>query len=335
MGRLRFADLLTVGGRIYHETHYAPMLQLQGHARQIALDIVTADGRRLPALVNAVVESDDDGTPRVVRVAIFDATERREYERELLRAKERAEQSEARALLLARTLQRSLMPPAPPEIDGLDLAAIYRPAGAGDEIGGDFYDVFQLASDDWVVAIGDVQGKGVQAAVVTMLARHTIRAAAVQHERPSRVLDTVNRVLMVQGVDRFCTVAVMRLRRVPTGEWQATLSLGGHPLPILQRAGGHAAPIGRPGSLIGFYDEVDLADTEVRLGSGDALVLYTDGVTEGRRGDAWFGEAGLIRSIERGAPSTQELAEGVLEDVLDFQGGRPRDDVAVVVLRVP
>ena len=335
VGRMRFADLLTVGGRIYHETHYAPMLQMQGHARQIALDIVRADGRRLPALVNAVMDTHEDGSPSVVRVAIFDASERREYERELLRAKERAEQSEARALLLARTLQRSLMPPTPPDVEGLELSAVYRPAGAGDEIGGDFYDVFQLGVDDWVVAIGDVQGKGVQAAVVTLLARHTIRAAAVQHPEPSQVLATLNHVLVVQGVDRFCTVAVARLRRDPTGEWRAVLGLGGHPLPILKRADAASGPVGRPGSLIGFYDEVDVTDTELLLDSGDSLVLYTDGVTEGRRGDSWFGEARLTDSIDRGAATAHDLAEGILEDVLAFQGGLPRDDIAVVALRVP
>src|SRR6185312_12851732 len=120
--------------------------------------------------------------------AVFDATERRAYERELLRAKRRAEESEAHATDLARTLQQTLIPPAPPEIPELDIAAAYRPAGAGDEVGGDFYDIFELASGSWVIALGDVRGKGVQAAVVAALARHTIRAAAVRASQPSEVL---------------------------------------------------------------------------------------------------------------------------------------------------
>src|SRR5919112_3487534 len=102
IGRRRFVDLLTPGGRIYHETHYAPMLRMHGSARQIALDLVRADGERLPALVNAVLETDESGAPVLVRTAVFDATERRGYERELLRSKQRAEASEAQATALAR-----------------------------------------------------------------------------------------------------------------------------------------------------------------------------------------------------------------------------------------
>ena len=105
-----FAHLLTAGGRIYHETHYAPMLSMQGRAREIALDIVRSDGRRVPVLVNAVLDRAPDGSPRIIRAAIFDATERRNYERELVEAKKKAELSEARATALARTLQQTLMP---------------------------------------------------------------------------------------------------------------------------------------------------------------------------------------------------------------------------------
>ncbi len=174
IGRRTFAELLTAGGRIYHETHYAPMLRMQDKVREIALDIVGGDGQRLPALVNSVLERDTNGAPVVIRTAIFDATERRRYERELLLAKLRAEESEAHATLLAKTLQH-LIPPAAPDVPGLDLAATYRPAGSGEEVGGDFYDVFEIAAGDWVVAVGDVCGKGVDAAVVTAVARHTIR----------------------------------------------------------------------------------------------------------------------------------------------------------------
>src|SRR6185437_13804275 len=98
--------------------------------------IVCADGTRLPALVNSVLQRDEDGKPVAIRVAVFDATERRRYERDLVRAKELAEESERRATLLARTLQRTLLPPVPPEIPGLDVAARYRPAFSGDEVGG-------------------------------------------------------------------------------------------------------------------------------------------------------------------------------------------------------
>ena len=178
VGQRRLSTLLSVGGQIYVETHVAPLLLAAGQVRGIALELVTAAGERVPVLMNATLVRDDGDVPTGVRVAMFDATERREYERELLAARARAEESEARARLLVRSLQEALIPPVVPVIDGLQLAAAYRPAG-GDEVGGDFYDVFQVGVDDWIVVVGDVTGKGVEAAKVTALARYTIRAAAV------------------------------------------------------------------------------------------------------------------------------------------------------------
>jgi len=334
VGRKNFADLLTAGGRIYHETHYLPMLTMQDSAREIALDIVTSDGTRLAVLVNSVLERDVSGAPVVVRTAVFDATERRGYERELLLAKERAEQSEARATALARTLQRTLIPPAPPRIAGLDVAATYRPAGNGEEVGGDFYDVFEVANGDWVVVIGDVCGKGVDAAVVTALARHTLRAASVSQELPSRALDTLNQVLLHHETDRFCTVALLRLRHRDDG-WRGTLACGGHPLPLLIRTGSGAVELGSSGSLIGVLDQPTWQDTDVDLRPGDAIVAFTDGVTEGRNGEDFYGDNRLRASVIRHAGSATSLAEGVLADVLEFQSGDARDDIAIVAVSVP
>ncbi len=186
VGRRSFAELLTAGGRIYHETHFAPLLRMHGTVAEVAFDLVRSDGDRLPVLVNAVLEAEADGSPKLVRIAVFDATHRRAYERELLLAKQRAERSEARAQALARTLQSTLIPPSPPNLPGLDVSAAYRPAGDGEEVGGDFYDVFQIKSGDWVVALGDVCGKGVEAAVVTALVRYSLRALTVQEERAER-----------------------------------------------------------------------------------------------------------------------------------------------------
>jgi sigma-B regulation protein RsbU (phosphoserine phosphatase) len=334
VGRRNFADLLTAGGRIYHETHYLPMLTMQDSAREIALDIVTSDGKRLAVLVNSVLERDAEGSPVVVRTAVFDATERRGYERELLHAKERAEQSEARATALARTLQRTLIPPAPPHIDGLDVSATYRPAGNGEEVGGDFYDVFEVRTGDWVVVIGDVCGKGVEAAVVTALARHTLRAASVSHELPSQALDTLNQVLLHHEADRFCTVALLRLRH-RDDRWTGTLACGGHPLPLLIPLGGEPVELGESGSLIGVLDQPTWHDTEVDLQPGDAIVAFTDGVTEGRHDEDFYGDDRLRASVARHAGSAASLADGVLADVLDFQSGDARDDIAVVAVSVP
>ncbi len=333
VGRRTFADLLTVGGRIYHETHYAPMLQLQGHAREIALELVQADGGRLPVLVNSVLERLDDGAPAVVRTAVFDATERRAYERELLQAKRRAEESEAHATDLARTLQKTLIPPAPPQIPGLDIAAAYRPAGTGDEVGGDFYDIFELSDGSWVIGLGDVRGKGVQAAVVAALARHTIRAAAVRAGRPSEVLRVLNTVLLQGDVDRFCTSVVLFLRRIDN-VWHAIVSCGGHAPPLLVRSQKDLSAFGEPGTLLGVVDDPAVVDTAVTFKPGESLVLFTDGVTEGRRGREFFGEARLEAAVAANRGAAQSIVDGVLDDVLAFQGDYPRDDIAIVVVGV-
>jgi sigma-B regulation protein RsbU (phosphoserine phosphatase) len=334
VGRRRFVDLLNAGGRIYHETHYAPMLRMHGKASEIALDVVTADGGRLPVLLNAVLERDPSGEPWVVRLAVFDATDRREYERELLRAKQRAETSEARARALATTLQQTLIPPTPPVVPGLDVAAAYRPAGTGEEVGGDFYDVFQIAEDDWVVVLGDVCGKGVDAAVVTALVRFTVRAVTVQQPGAAAALHALNDILLRHRVDRFSTVVLVRLRR-RDGRWTLTLSSGGHPLPLLLSGTGRPTAVGEPGTLVGVFDQPRFTDVEVVLDHGDGLLLYTDGVTEGRGEDGFYGDQRLhdVLSTQRGPAA--DVAAAVLDSVLRFQGGRATDDIALVVVRVP
>lgn len=335
VGRRTFADLLTAGGRIYHETHYAPMLRLQHEVRAIALDVRTSDGGMVPVLVNAVLERDEEGRARVVRVALFDATHRREYERELLRAKERAEVSEARARSLAETLQQTLIPPLPPRVPGLDVAAGYRPAGQGHEVGGDFYDVFQVGVDDWVVVLGDVCGKGVEAAVVTALVRYSVRALSVQTADPAQALEGLDEVLLAHGsTGRYCTVVVARLRRVDDA-WTVTVSLGGHPPPLRLVPGDRPEPVGRPGTIVGVFESMARGETELVLSPGEALVFYTDGVTEGRRERELYGEERLGRILDGLDADAATVVDVVLGDVLEFQSGVPRDDVAVVVVKVP
>jgi sigma-B regulation protein RsbU (phosphoserine phosphatase) len=284
-------------------------------------------------LVNAVLETGPDGAPRLIRVAVFDATHRREYERELLRAKQRAERSEAHAQELARTLQSTLIPPSPPSLPGLDVSAAYRPAGDGEEVGGDFYDIFQIGPGDWVVALGDVCGKGVKAAVLTALVRHTLRALTVQEPAPSLVLAALNQVLLKEGSDRFCTVVLVRFRRDDLG-WLATVSAAGHPLPLHLGRDGQVREAGETGSLVGALDQVRTSDTELRLEPGDLLTMFTDGVTEGRCGREFFGEQRLRDAVVR-HHDARYPAENIVADVLEFQHGTARDDIAVVVVRVP
>ena len=339
VGAKRFVDLLTGGGRIYHETHYRPTLQLHGEAHEIALEVVAKEGTRMPVLVNSVVDK-SPGHEGLVRTIVFKATDRLAYEAEILRQRRRAEASEADARLTAQTLQQMLVPPAPPSIDGLDVGAAYRPAGDGAVIGGDFYNVFELESGDWVVAIGDVCGKGVGAAVVARHAQNTLRAVVVHSPQLDQVMHQVNDALLEDDSDRFVTMLLTRFRRTD-GAWRVSTCCGGHPPPLLFRGHELPEPICKPGRLVGALDDVDFHHLEFDLMPDDLMLLYTDGVTEGRARDAngvkgdFYGEERMIAFVaanrEKGA---DELAQALVDDVLAFQNGNAADDVAVVFVRV-
>ena len=328
-------ELLSAGGRIYFETHVAPMLRMGGTVHELAFDLVRADGGRLPVLVNAVLDRDGAGHATQLRMAVFAATHRRDYERELLAAKRRAEASEAAAVALAQTLQHTLIPPSPPVIPGLDVAARYRPAGAGTEVGGDFYDVFQIGPAEWVVVIGDVCGKGVEAAIVTALARHTLRAAAMACSTPSAMLTDLNTALLTHPTSRFCSVVAVRLAEADGG-WGTQISSAGHPLPVHRRSSSDVGDAGVLGGLVlGVREQIRLRDVELFLPAGESLVLYPDGIPEARAGDEFYGEHRLRALVAQSDESADALATALLDDVLAYQGGSPRDDIAFVVVRVP
>ncbi|MGZ4212658.1 MAG: GAF domain-containing SpoIIE family protein phosphatase [Actinomycetota bacterium] len=234
---------------------------------------------------------------------------------------------------ISRTLQASLLPPHLPEIPGVDVAARYHAAGEGYEVGGDFYDLFETARNDWAIVLGDVCGKGADAAATTALARHTLRAAAMQSRKPHNVLSTLNEA-MLRADQLFCTAVYARLRAVPDGA-RITIACGGHPLPLLIRADGTMSTIGSPGTLLGCFPEPTLRQATGSLRGGDAVVLYTDGVTEARNGAAVFGDSGLRAAVVRSVgKSAEEMAREIEQAALDFQGGDARDDIAVVVLKV-
>lgn len=325
VGKRRLSSLLTAGGRIYHDTHYAPMLLMQNTAREIAVDLVTASGSQIPVLLNAALDRDAEGRPRVVRIAMIDATERRKYERELVIAKERAEK-------LARTLERTLLPPSLPEVPGLDIAAVYRPAGSGGQIGGDFYDVFQVGPDEWIAVLGDVVGKGVDAAVVTALVRHTVRAATARFREPHEALELLDEVVRRESSDRFCTVVLLRLTR-HDGTWHLSLALGGHEQPLLLEAGEPPRNIGEYGPILGVLPHAVFTKTELDIAPGATVVLYTDGVTEAH-GDGLYGEARLAAAAQESMGTATSVLQGIMADVLAFQEGPLRDDVALLAIRV-
>ena len=191
----------------------------------------------------------------------------------------------------------------------------------------------QLATGDWLISVGDVTGKGADAAVITALARHTIHSAAVRTRSPARILDNLNTILIRAETERFCTATVVRLRQVK-GVWNATVCNAGHPHPLLVRGGEPPVPIGGLGTLLGVHDSASFRDSRVALHGDDTMVFYTDGVTEGRRGTTFFGDDGLAASVAAHVGSASQLCEGVLADVVEFQGGTPRDDIVILALRV-
>jgi serine phosphatase RsbU (regulator of sigma subunit)/putative methionine-R-sulfoxide reductase with GAF domain len=236
---------------------------------------------------------------------------------------------------VARTLQRSLLPPSLPDIAGVEMAAVYDPAGEGVEIGGDFYDVFERAPGEWVLAVGDVCGKGTAAAAITGLARHTLRVASANEPSPAQILRVLNRSLRHQvRNETFCTVALAVL--TGTGESiRVTASAGGHPPPLVLRSGGTIEEGAPPGTLLGVYDDVETADRRQELSAGDVIVFYTDGVTEARRSGRMFGEERLRELLaECAGMSAAGIAERIERAVLEYWLGPPRDDVAILVARV-
>jgi PAS domain S-box-containing protein len=233
--------------------------------------------------------------------------------------------------LIARTLQRSLLPRELPDIPGAEVAARYLAAGAGNEVGGDFYDCFPTGAGDWALVIGDVCGKGAEAAALTALARYTLRAAALNTRRPRAVLEQLNEALLRDRLDyRFCTVLYVSL--TPRADrLSACITAAGHPLPVVVRATGEVEVVGTPGSLLGIVDVPELSEERIDLGPGDALVLYTDGVTEADRSAGPERLTALLADCA--GADARAIAEAVERDALAAHGGPARDDVAVVVVR--
>jgi serine phosphatase RsbU (regulator of sigma subunit) len=234
---------------------------------------------------------------------------------------------------IAQTLQRSLRPGGLPDVPGLSAAVRFRPAGESVELGGDFYDLFGTGGGAWAALIGDVQGKGPDAAAVTALARHTLRAGAVYEERPSGVLRLLHKALRERSDGRFCTVAHAHLR-IGRDRLQVELACGGHPLPLVVHPDGRVEPVGRLGTLLGTDIEPQLYDVRVELEAGDVLLLYTDGVTEvRRRRREVFGLPELTALLrESAALPPDAVADRVEAAVLAASEGRLRDDMAILAL---
>jgi serine phosphatase RsbU (regulator of sigma subunit) len=234
---------------------------------------------------------------------------------------------------VAQALQQSLLPPTLPEIEGLQVAARYEPGGTRLMVGGDFYDLFQTTPGTWYALVGDVCGTGAEAAAITSQVRYTARALAARVGGPAELLHEVNAALLERGDTRFCTAQVVRLRPGPDGV-AVTLSSGGHPPPVLISATGTRL-VDCPGTLLGVYAEVTHHEVDLVLGQGEALALYTDGVTETRNAEGvMLGEERLVEVLDACIEEEAEkTATQLIQAAVDHAEFAPADDIAVLVLR--
>jgi sigma-B regulation protein RsbU (phosphoserine phosphatase) len=233
---------------------------------------------------------------------------------------------------VARTLQASLLPPVLPDVPGVGFAAEYVPTGS--EVGGDFYDVVPSGENTWVVVVGDVSGKGVQAATVTGLVRDVIRILVDDGKPMTEILCRVNRTLVQRGGGRYCTLAMASVARELDGTLSVCLHLAGHDRAVLVRADGKTSFVGEGGTALGLLETISSPDVAVALQPGDSLIFYTDGVTERRRGRELFGTGRLRDAAAPLAGYPADVMAALLRSTtINFSVEEPRDDIAILVLR--
>jgi PAS domain S-box-containing protein len=310
-----------------------PMLAGRGpDAPPDETEIVLRRPDRQPARTVSLSLSDvrDAAGRRSARLAVLhDVTEHRRTERRL---RELLEEQTA----LAETLQQGLRPAQLPEIEGVRLAARAVPAAGRVSVSGDFYDVHPAGPDRSAFVLGDVSGKGVHAAIVTSMARYTVRTLSAQGWRPRQVLEQLNEALLAADdpePERFCTVVYGHVERhlpppAGPGGVRLTLALGGHPPPLLRRRDRTVQPVGTPGTALGLVPAVEIHEVHLDLAAGDVLLAYTDGVTEARRDSEQFGDerlAAVLAAVgappprQAGAPQEEELQRGGVRVGVDLE----------------
>jgi GAF domain-containing protein len=275
--------------------------------------------------VGALMVADPD---RVAPLSADDRSFAQEVARRMARAIENSRAYRDRDHV-ARTLQESLLPPALPEVPGLQISSVFEPALDAYEIGGDFYDVFETADGRWAAVIGDVCGKGIEAAALTSLARHTLRGASRTH-RPSRALRVLNEALLREELDgKFCTACYLLLDPRPEGV-AISLSVAGHPLPQRVKADGSVESIGSHGTMLGVIEDPRLTDVETLLLPGETLVLFTDGLLG--KDDRYPDERDALAALLSDA-GPAEVSERLREQITRSTMHRRDDDVAVLTLK--
>ena len=325
LGHKRLPDLLTAGGRIYYETHIAPLLQMRGDVREIAVEIMRADGTRLPALLNAVVHGNASGDAAVVRTTIFDATDRRRYEQTLLEARRREHD-------IAERLQRSLLAGKLPEADGFELAAAYRPGVSGLEVGGDWHDSFWLENGETLaLVVGDVVGRGIEAAVTMGQLRSALRALASTGLEPGALVTALDDYAVRYEVGAMTTLVYAQLH-LSTGELR--FACAGHPPPLLLHSDSAAEYLweGRSPPL----DSLTLAQARPEgrrtLAPGSVLLLYSDGLVENPSRPLEVGMEVLRQELDARAKEPAVALANAL--VRRLRASNHSDDVCLLILRL-
>lgn len=320
VGKARLRDLLAPGASIYFETHYAPLLQMQGEVRAVALEFLRADGSRLPALVNSVLVAEEER----IRTLVFDASDRRRYEEELLRARQREQ-------AIAQELQRSLIAGPLPEAPGLEVAASYRPAIEGTEVGGDWFDAFWLDERRIGLVVGDVVGRGIGAAATMGQLRSAVRALALSGPRPARLLESLDAYAARHQVGAMTTLAYAELdlrsralRFACAGQMPPILALAGEPACLTWD--------GRSPPLEACARGSERAEAVVELPGGSSVFFFTDGLVERRNEEIDAGLGRLVAAIE---PRRREPLSALTAELLyGFGSDRDRDDLCMLAARV-
>jgi serine phosphatase RsbU (regulator of sigma subunit) len=324
---LRSGEPVWLESREESDARFPELAGMERESTSMCAVPLVVGGRRLGALRLSFREA-----------RLFDEDERRfvlALASQCAQALERA-QLQAERLDVSRRLQRSLLPPELPSVAGLDVAAVYHPLGRGVEIGGDFYDLWLLPDGRFAFAIGDVSGNGPEAAAVTALVRHTLRALSMTESRPDVLLQGLNvamRSAQPAGAETFCT-AIIGVGEVSDGV-RLRLANGGHPHPLIRRHTGAVEAVALNGNLLGALERIDVPTGDVGLGPGDTMVLYTDGVTDARRDKVFFDVEGVIEVLCMPPQGAAALASSVERAVLRHVGGQLEDDMAVLALRVP
>jgi serine phosphatase RsbU (regulator of sigma subunit) len=234
-------------------------------------------------------------------------------------------------------LQASLLPQALPEIEQIGFGAAYRAARERLRIGGDFYDVFAGPDGHWTFLLGDVCGKGVEAAVHTGQVRQTAHALRLLEDRPWKLLELLNQAVFSRARPQLATLVIGSVKPEPKGVLAVRLASGGHPAPLVVRGDGRVEEVGVRGLAIGVIPDATYGEVAVRLEPGDSLVIYSDGVTEARGGPSgseFYGPSRLVDTLAgyAGAPAAA-LAQRIEQTVGDWLGGREHDDIAVLIIQ--